>query len=435
MIMSRSGFVAFIAVTALVPSAQPRAQGPLVDPPPFLEATTLFTTLQGEIGRQGPQRKLPHVLEADIFPHYIVAFASRCRNQPPAPARPLFDLLLPIRPRESWLRPCVSVTPAVRLRMLVGESVPVPAPSFMLRANAQWLFWQTHEDPETNIQRHTLSNFYFQIAHHSNGQSRCLFVWTRAGTCVTDGVDSETQEDRTADQFVVDYLRRGLGGGRPEPQRGHVQADRLTGNFSVTYIKIGFDRATHRLTTTGRRTNNLSGWRWGVNAELRPQRWMFDRMRRFYPRIRVGVLAGFAIKDFFGTCERFDEFVDVGLHGDPDGLTDWLSIAVQGTCVFKQEQGLGVFVRYYSGQDYYNASFLDNISPSAFWSYDQSPEGLRLGNRGRESGPTANREAIGERTMADRGWQRTAGPTGVANKRLASLPCGRPLARMEWRIR
>ena len=142
------------------------------------------------------------MLEADIFPHYIVAFASRCRNQPPAPD-PLFldqpqdqsfDELLPIRPRESWLRPCISVTPAVRLRMLVGESAPVPAPSFMLRANAQWLFWQTHEDPGTNIQGHTLSNFYFQIAHHSNGQSRCLFIWTHAGTCVTDGVDSGTKK-------------------------------------------------------------------------------------------------------------------------------------------------------------------------------------------------------------------------------------------------
>ena len=110
-----------------------------LEPPPLLEGTELFATLQGEIGPQGDsQFKLPYVLEADIFPHFILAYGNRCSNVPSddSSSDSETDLTLPTTSR-SWLKPCISVTPAIRLRMLVEKSAPVPAPSFMPRANAQ----------------------------------------------------------------------------------------------------------------------------------------------------------------------------------------------------------------------------------------------------------------------------------------------------------
>ena len=353
--------VLLTVLATLGTSAQIYAQAPdgfltWLEPPPFLEGTDLFWTIQGKVGRQGDQRKLPHRLEADIFPHFIVAFGSRCRNvpvtsEPPRP--PGFE-----RPTTtSGLKPCISVTPAVRLRMLREDSAPVPAPSFMPRVNFQWLLSQDN----------VLSNFYVQAGHHSNGQGGCLFVWTgveqqNAGDCVEHGTDIRGQESKTSDQFVRDYFLRRKGEKppeQPELARGYVQANKLTGNFSVNYIKFGFDRATHRNPTI---ITGVSSWRWGVSAEIRPQKWMFGPLRSFYPSLRVGAVAGLSIANFFGVCNRFDEFVDIGLHKAPSTLADSLSIAVQGTCVWSEEQGLGLFVRYYSGQDYYNASFLETIS-------------------------------------------------------------------------
>ena len=37
-------------------------------------------------------------------------------------------------------------------------------------------------------------------------------------------------------------------------------------------------------------------------------------------------------------------------------------MVLQLTCLVNEEQGVGFFVRYYRDYDYYNASFLDNIS-------------------------------------------------------------------------
>ena len=209
--------------------------------------------------------------------------------------------------------------------------------------------------------------FTSQAGHHSNGQSGCLFVWTgteqNAGNCVKHGTDIRDQKSKSADQFVRDYFLRRRGEKppeQPELARGYIQANKFSGgNFSLNYVKVGFDRATHRNPAIA---TGVSSWRWGVNAEFRPQKWMYGPMRAFYPSWRVGAVAGLSIVNFFGVCNRFDEFFEVGLRNAPSDLTDSISISVQGTCMWSEEQGLGFFVRYYSGQDYYNASFLDTIA-------------------------------------------------------------------------
>ena len=169
-----------------------------LEPPPFLEGTDLFWTLQDDFGSQGPQRTFPHSLEADIFPHFILAFGAQCRNTSP-------DVMAALR---NAFRPCISITPAVRLRMLKRESTPVPAPSFMPRVNVQWLFRQGDDK---------LWNVHAQVGHHSNGQSGCLFVWTGVEGRNADCVEHD-RDPASADQAVVNHFRRWAGGqaaGRP----------------------------------------------------------------------------------------------------------------------------------------------------------------------------------------------------------------------------
>ena len=139
-----------------------------------------------------------YLLEADIFPHFVIGFASRCR-----------------RSNSSWytLVPCISVTPAIRLRMLNAVSVPIESPSYMPRLNIQWPVYYGDDDD------HTFS-VTFQAGHHSNGQgdNNCLFKWAdgpEAGGCVDESVQSD-----------------GL------PELFKAEPD---GNFSLNYLKFTVD--------------------------------------------------------------------------------------------------------------------------------------------------------------------------------------------------
>ena len=118
-----------ILVACVVPfSTRLQAQQDPLHPPPFLEATDLVPgrDVLGDkpflkhLGRVLPETG--YLLEADIFPHFVLGFASRCRSS-----------------NSSWyvLVPCISVTPAIRLRMLNAVSAPIESPSYMPRLNIQ----------------------------------------------------------------------------------------------------------------------------------------------------------------------------------------------------------------------------------------------------------------------------------------------------------
>ena len=312
-----------------------------LEAPPLLESTDLFLTVA---------EGFPNVLEADIFPHYIVALAFRCNDVPPRS----LDGYTPPRWRAA---PCISMTPAVRLRMLRTNSNPVYAPSFMPRVNFQWLF---HDG--TGRQSHV----YGQIGHHSNGQAGCLYIWTGLDRedperCVRHATDPRTQAPKGTDAFVREYYRRSadveelssapgeLCDRATDLPRGHVAVDVCGGNFSLNYWRIGYDMARY----------GHHSWRWGVRYEHRPARWMDGPLREFYPKWRLGVIVG---RSFPKPCARFDVLGDVGLHESASVHTDWVSIEVRALCMFGESRGLGLFARYYKGQDYYNASFLEPLN-------------------------------------------------------------------------
>lgn len=308
-----------------------------LEPPPFLEGTDLFWTLQDDFGSQGPQSTFPHSLEADIFPHFILAFGAQCRNTSP-------DVMAALR---NAFRPCISITPAVRLRMLKRESTPVPAPSFMPRVNVQWLFRQGNNK---------LWNVYAQVGHHSNGQSGCLFVWTGVQGRNADCVDYD-RDPASADQAVVDHFRRWAGeqaAERPDDERGLIQADRLNGNFAVNYVRFGVDWAIYR-------SRGIS-WRLGASYEHTPDRWMFRPLRQFYPDKRFDGVVGFSYGSL-RLCRRLDLSANIrGWRREKQIELPDRPMVMQLTCVVNEEQGVGFFVRYYRDYDYYNASFLDNIN-------------------------------------------------------------------------
>ena len=312
-----------------------------LEAPPLLESTELFWTVVDGV---------PNVLEADIFPHYIVALAHRCSDVPPRS-------LANYTPPRLRSMPCISMTPAVRLRMLATTSNPVYAPSFMPRVNFQWLW---HND--TGLQSHV----YGQIGHYSNGQTGCLYVWTGldredSERCVRHATDTRAQVPKGTDDFVRDYYWRSadaealsstdgdLCDRASELPRGHVAVDVCGGNFSLNYVRIGYDMARY----------GHYGWRWGVSYERRPEQWMYGPLRNFYPEWRFGLAAG---KSFPKPCARFDVFGNVGLHERASTHTERMSLEVRAICMFSESRGVGFFARYYNGQDYYNASFLEPLN-------------------------------------------------------------------------
>ena len=305
-------FVMALAGTAAAQdsdSDQDPDSGPL-HPVPFLEATDLFWSL-----RENPYVPFrvgtENLLEADIFPHFILGFSSRCRDEE--------------QPARSARWPCISVTPAIRLRMAWDRSAPVHSPSFMPRLNVQWLSYGDGE----------MTGFTVQAGHHSNGQTGCLFRWTNwlpweeEGACVDDLM--------TSDSPTSEWL-----------QLPFIEPDRINGNFSLNYFRFIYDRATYRLNLPGVLD---AGGRLSLGVEVSPPGWMYEPMRLHYPAVRFLMSIGIAIGDA-PSCNRFDVLSKGAFgRGGPSG-------SMQATCILSEERGLGIFVRAYVGKDQYNSSHL-----------------------------------------------------------------------------
>ena len=307
-------------VFALTGTASAQNFGPL-HPVPFLEPTDLFWSLHGTLNpfRIGTQ----NLLEADIFPHFIVGVPSHCRRdetenekseEQPAASRSV-----------RW--PCVSVTPAVRLRMARNRSAPINSPSFAPRLNVQWLFY------EDDVNTHGLT---LQAGHHSNGQSGCLFSWTDR---------FQENERRCADSELLEphdlYSK---------PQR--VEVNTIDGNFSMNYFAFTYDFGTYdrsALPLFGQRFGELPA-RVFVGLEWIPPGLMYEPMRELYPHWLVRLGAAFAVANV-PFCKRFDIALDTYVMTAGE---------VQGTCILSEERGLGMFVRGYVGRDEYNSSYFGN---------------------------------------------------------------------------
>jgi len=249
----------------------------------------------------------------------------------------------------------------VRLRMFDTTSSPVRTPSYMPKGTVQlaWLKNLSKADPDTApeallngpIEMWLVSAIPF--GHHSNGQDGCLF----------------TTQVRVDDECVPE----------PPPNPGSETVNKVDGSFSTNYIRMGlqYRRLYPRGDDPGD-IRSITRREWGVGAslELNPSGYLggsiSDTLRPLYGPTRLGIRGDVVVGNWHPpllrrfTCGR--AWADLSLkfiYGAADSV-DTVTTSVEAACLPGNWGGAGLFVRYYRGQDYYNASFLENINRLQF---------------------------------------------------------------------
>jgi hypothetical protein len=310
---------------------------------PFLEGTDVFWTVQRG---DGVEAVFPNKLEANLFPHLVVL-----QN---------FTNTLDLRYQEQErgdlddvqeFAYAISGTPAVRIRMLRDVSAPVRTPSYMPRANVQG-FWvrglkdcggQRRERPADcatlesalrNLPRVTVWEGHIMIGHHSNGQDGCLSV----------------EQRRTDD---------GLGDCFPIVVPTAETINRRNGSFSTNYLRFGGNYSKNWLDQNLWSVHELSVL---AEFEYHPRAWVDENMVDLYGRSRLNTGVSYSRRELGFCRKRFTAMTHVTWNPTvADGVPS-LSSTSQVSCFMTPNGGWGLFVRLYSGQDYYNVGFLDGIA-------------------------------------------------------------------------
>jgi hypothetical protein len=251
----------------------------------------------------------------------------------------------------------------VRLRMFDEVSDPVRTPSYMPKATLQlaWLKNLSTADPEKDqaafvkgpVEMWLVNAIPF--GHHSNGQNGCLFVG----------------QVRTDEECAP----------LPPADAGPDDVNVENGSFSTNYIRVGLEY--RRLYADGddpKDDRAITRREWGVGGsiELNPSGYvggaLGDELRPLYGPTRFQVTA-----DVIGGNVRIPLWPGRGVNcgrawtngavtfisGAAESV-DEVATAIEAACLPARWGGAGLFVRYYRGQDYYNASFLQNINRLQF---------------------------------------------------------------------
>ena len=337
-------------MVALPGSSTETNQPPII---PFLEGTDVFWTVQSD------DPVFPNRLEADLFPHLVASqnFSST------------LDVLEQSRRGSRRFKEfsySISGTPAVRLRMLRDVSAPVRTPSYMPRVNAQFLWTRGLKDCAPSgskadcragaaaplpgaealpadvanealalvaVPRVSVWEAHVIIGHHSNGQDGCLLnTQTRdpvTNECVPPGAPTAETINRTDGSFSTNYVRTGI-------------------NYSRNWMEANLE-ATREA-------------RLRLDVEHHPRAWIDDEIEEVYGRTRLIGAAAYATRHVRFCQRRFEGSASLTWNpGVVETVTEW-STAVQASCFPFRNGGWGFFVRFYTGQDYYNIGFLDEIS-------------------------------------------------------------------------
>lgn len=243
------------------------------------------------------------------------------------------------RPRVwAW---SVSATPMVRLRMFNEPSNPVRTPSYMPKLNFQVFSMKNlvHSDDELEHNRGPVGMWVMQgmIGHHSNGQDGCLF-------------NEQIQVD---DECTT-----------PSIPSGTRTVNKETGSFSTNYLNAGvFYKRMHLQNNETRMS-----WAAGTSLEVHPSGFLRagaieEELEELYGTTRVSALSEVAWREAW-RCAKLRLGGAVQYIHDPAPEVRKIAVSAEGACVLGPLAGTrwGFFVRYYSGQDYYNLGFLDNIS-------------------------------------------------------------------------
>jgi hypothetical protein len=245
-----------------------------------------------------------------------------------------------------------------RLRMFDEASNPVRTPSYMPKATIQlvWLKNRSREDPATAPDQFLRGPVEMWLVdaipfgHHSNGQNGCLF----------------------RSQVRLD--------GECEPQSpgatGPDDVNTENGSFSTNYLRAGVEY--RRLYPDGDDPGDLRAvtrreWGVGGRIELNPTGYLggsiSDTLRPLYGATRFRVAADIVVGNWRApmrlldrvNCGRAWADGSVMFIRDAAPSVDAVSTSLEAACLPAGWGGAGLFVRYYRGQDYYNAAFLQNI--------------------------------------------------------------------------
>ncbi len=288
--------------------------------PIFLERSYIFTRL--------PLDAL--AFEGQIAPHLYLNRADVWSEGE------VFNL-----PVWSWT---TSFTPLVRLRMLSTNSFPVRTPSYMPRPFLDWQLFRTSV-VDTAVARREFAEVPVRLwgvtltpwAHHSNGQDGCLFTYQardEQGECVGDPVLGITPTVNKLDgSFSTNFIRLGIG-----------------------YSYFGAPRAV------GDRLERGHSCTFQVGVEVHPLSYLpggLDREQAaYYPQVQATFGAEWARAWLRGTWIMGGEarWLD---HTAPK-VGNWaLSTEVSYSPI--KLPGWGFFGRYYTGMDYYNLGFMEEV--------------------------------------------------------------------------
>jgi hypothetical protein len=250
-----------------------------------------------------------------------------------------------------------------RLRMFDEASNPVRTPSYMPKGTIQlaWLKNRSTVDPTKlpeGFLKGPIEMWLIQaipFGHHSNGQNGCLFL----SQVRIEGECQPTQPLATG------------------PQDVNVE----NGSFSTNYIRLGLEY--RRLYPDGDDpvdTRAVTRREWGIGGsiELNPSGYVggsiSDTLRPLYGPTRFRVTADVIAGNFRipvwprrqVNCGRaWADASVMFIHGAAESV-DEITTSVEAACLPARWGGAGLFVRYYRGQDYYNASFLQNVNRLQF---------------------------------------------------------------------
>ncbi len=250
-----------------------------------------------------------------------------------------------------------------RLRMFDEASSPVRTPSYMPKATIQlaWLKNRSTADPTdapAEFLRGPVEMWLVNaipFGHHSNGQNGCLFKQQVR-------IDGECEP-------------------QSPPANGPEDINTENGSFSTNYIRLGVEY--RRLYPDGDDPIDLRAvtrreWGVGGSIEVNPSGYVggsiSDTLRPLYGPTRFRVTADVVAGNWRAPVRLIDRvncgraWADVSLmfiRGAAPSV-DNVTASIEAACLPAGWGGAGLFVRYYRGQDYYNAAFLENIDRLQF---------------------------------------------------------------------
>ena len=296
---------------------------------PFLDGTYVFVNF--------PQDGIR--FEADIQPNFVIrqSFSDQLTTDAVLDERKVVKAY------------SIVGTPRVRLRMFNARSAPVRTPSYMPKGSFTEIFLRGERLASANHQaRVGLWALQATVGHHSNGHDGCLFTTDELidGECVgapdlskinkTDGSFS-TNFVRIGGRYRREWLRDITSAEQQEVCRDPAKRDQcFEEQIGVREYTIGFDVQQHFHTD--------------------------ERVKPFYGTTRFELSFSGAVR-FKRVCQsRARATATLYYVGAPPDGVGPLAFQGEGACTFTDEGGWGAFVRFYTGQDYYNLGFADSIT-------------------------------------------------------------------------